>query len=308
VAPIGHWSSRFAEGVRVTIFGETRAYRGCLLPCVEWGVSRDHGVEAVPQDWDHVELRVEDAVFSAEDVARLGVEVGDFIALDSQPEVLDNGYIVGRNLDNKAGTAAVLELIRHLSESREMPTHDTYVIFTITETIGAGMGGAVLPEVSELVTVDFASVHSNDKSPFKRVTLASGDASGPYDFHLTDHLRRIAERADVPIQQKHLKAFHSDAASALVAGHDVRTAVLAYAGDASHSVERTHIDSLSNIARLLEVYVTSEPTFSEDAPVISVEKLSHQFRSDQLPQVSEGPNTASVISAQNGKSEKDGDD
>jgi putative aminopeptidase FrvX len=265
-------------------------------------------VEAVIQDWDHVELRLEDAVFSAEDVARLGVEVGDFIALDSQPEVLDNGYSVGRNLDTKAGTAAVLELIRHLSESREMPTHDTYVIFTITETIGAGMGGAVLPEVSELVTVDFASVHSNDKSPFNRVTLASGDASGPYDFHLTDHLRRIAERAEIPIQQKHLKAFHSDAASALVAGHDVRTAVLAYAGDASHSVERTHIDSLSNITRLLEVYVTSEPTFSEDAPVISVENLSHQFRSDQLPQVSEGPNTASVISAQNGKSEKDGDD
>jgi len=308
VAPIGHWSSRFAEGARVTIFSETRAHRGCLLPCVEWGVSRDHGVEAVPLDWDHVELRLEDAVFSAEDVAKLGIEVGDFIALDSNPEVLDNGYVVARNLDNKAGTAAVLELIRHLSETKEKPSHDTYVIFTITETIGAGMGGAVLPEVSELVTVDFASVRSEEKSPFKRVTLASGDASGPYDFHLTAHLRKIAERAGIPMLQKHLKAFHSDAAAALVAGHDVRTAVLAYAGDASHSVERTHIDSLMNIARLLEVYVTSEPTFSEDAPVIPVEHLSHQFRSDQLPQVSEAPNTASVISAGNGRSENDRDD
>jgi hypothetical protein len=129
------------------------------------------------------------------------------------------------------------------------------------------------------------------------VTLASGDASGPYDYHLTAHLYRIAERAGIPIQQKHLKAFHSDAAAALVAGHDVRTAVLAYAGDASHSVERTHVDSLTNIVRLLEVYVTSEPTFSEDAPVVPVEQFSHQFRSDQLPHVSDGPDTASVLSA-----------
>jgi putative aminopeptidase FrvX len=308
VAPIGHWSSRFAEGARVMVFGETRAHRGCLLPMVEWGVSRDHGVEDVAQGWDNLELRIEDAVFSAADVARLGIEVGDFIALDSHPEVLDNGYVVGRNLDNKAGTAAVLELIRHLVESGERPTHDTYVIFTVTETIGAGMGGAVMPEVSELVTVDFASVRSTEKSPFKRVTLASGDASGPYDFHLTAHLRKIAERAEIPIQQKHLKAFHSDAAAALVAGNDVRTAVLAYAGDASHSVERTHVDSLMNIARLLDAYVTSEPTFSEDDAVVPVEQFSHQFRSEQLPHVTEVPDTASVLSAHDEGAKNDDDD
>lgn len=308
VAPIGHWSSRFAEGVRVTIFGEDRAHRGCLLPMVEWGVSRDHGVEQVPQDWDHVELRLEDAVFSAADVAALGIEVGDYIALDSHPEVLDNGYIVSRNLDNKAGTAAVLELLRHLKESGARPTHDTYVLFTITETIGAGMGGAVLPEVSELVTVDFASVKSVEKSPFKRVTLASGDASGPYDFHLTAHLRGIAESADIPIQQKYLKAFHSDAASALVAGHDVRTAVIAYAGDASHCVERTHIDSLTNMTRLLDAYVTSEPTFDRDSPVTTVEHFSRQFRSEQLPQTESVPDAASVISARDERSGKRDED
>lgn len=283
VSPIGHWSSRFAEGVRVTVFGSERAHRGCLLPCVEWGVSRDQGVEAVAQDWDHIELRLEEPVFSREDILELGIEVGDFIALDSNPEALDTGYIVARNLDNKAGTAAVLDLIRHMTEEGLQPRHDTFVLFTITETIGAGMGGAVLPEVSELLTVDFASGKSTEKSPFRRVTLASGDASGPYDFHLTAHLHKLAERASVPIEQKYLKAFHSDAAAALVAGHDVRTAVIAYAGDASHSVERTHVLSLTNVARLLEAYVTSEPTFAGDAPVTTVEKFSRQFDADRLP-------------------------
>ncbi|MEQ8233752.1 MAG: osmoprotectant NAGGN system M42 family peptidase [Gammaproteobacteria bacterium] len=296
VAPIGHWSSRFAEGARVTLFSERGAYRGCLLPTLDWGVSRDQGVERVPLDWEHVELRLEEAVFNAADVRRLGVEIGDFIALDSRPDVLDNGYIVARNLDNKAGTAAVLELLRHVVEDGIEVTHDTYVLFTVTETTGGGMGSAILPEVSELLTVDFESVKPTEKSPFKRVTLASGDASGPYDYHLTEHLHRLAVAGDIPLQQKYLQAFHSDAAAALVAGHDVRTAVIAYAGDASHSVERTHIESLTNVARMLEAYATSAPTFARDAELTTVDRFSHQIDTRRLPRRRTGPSDpASVL-------------
>ena len=50
------------------------------------------------------------------DDCTLGIEVGDFIACHSRPEVLDNGYIVGRNLDNKAGVAAVLVAMRNVEE------------------------------------------------------------------------------------------------------------------------------------------------------------------------------------------------
>jgi len=306
VAPIGHWSSRFAEGARVTVFSEGGTFRGCLLPMVEWGVSRDHGVESVPQDWEHIELRLDEPVYTADDVRDLGIEIGDFIALDSHPEVLANGYIIARNLDNKAGTSAVIELVRHLTEAGIRPSHDTYILFTITETIGAGMGGAVLPEVSELLTVDFASLKSNEKSPFKRVTLASGDASGPYDFHLTAHLHQIAERERIPFQQRYLKAFHSDAAAALVAGNDVRTAVIAYAGDASHSVERTHIDSLVNVARLLEAYMVSEPTFAKDEPLTNVEDFSRQIDADKLPQAAEVPDLSAVM--HDDESSADGED
>ncbi len=302
VAPIGHWSSRFAEGARVTLFSEAGSYRGCLLPTLDWGVSRDQGVEQVAMDWDHIELRLEEAVFNASQVRQLGIEVGDFIALESHPEVLENGYIIGRNLDNKAGTASVLELLRHLVESGTEVTHDTYVLFTVNETTGGGMGSAILPEVSELLTVDFESVKPTEKSPFKRVTLASGDASGPYDYHLTEHLHRLAVDGGIPLQQKYLRAYHSDAASALVAGHDVRTAVVAYAGDASHSIERTHIESLTNVVRMLEAYTTSEPTFAADAEKISVDRFSHQIDARSLPRHrAEAPDPATVLDGQHGK-------
>jgi len=297
VAPIGFWSSRFAESARVTVFSEHGSYRGNLLPTVQWGVSRDRGVEAVPMDWDHIELRLDEPVFDADDVRALGIEVGNFIALDSTPEVLPNGYIVGRSIDNKAGAAAVLETLRHLVESGLQPASDTYTIFTITETIGTGTGSAVLPDVSELLTVDFASVPSTEKSPFKRVTLAAGDASGPYDYHFTAHLHQLAVELGIPHQKKVLEAFHSDTASALAAGHDVRAAVIAYAGDASHSIERTHITSLENVARLLVAYLSSEPTFQQDTQFTTVDDFSHQITPDNLPvSPARQPSVAEVLS------------
>jgi putative aminopeptidase FrvX len=137
-----------------------------------------------------------------------------------------------------------------------------------------------------------------------RVTLASGDASGPYDYHLTAHLKEIAEQQGIPLQRKLLKAFHSDTASALIAGHDVRTALIAYAGDASHSVERTHIDSLTNVVRMLEAYVCSEPTFVNDPEVTTVGDFPRQINPGSLPQPTLAPDTATVITRDKSRGDK----
>jgi peptidase M42 family hydrolase len=283
VAPIGYWSSRFAEGSRVTLFTEERAYRGTLLPKVSWGVSRDAGVDTAPVGWDHIELRLDEMVTTPEAVRARGIEVGDFIALDTQAEVLPNGFIVGRNLDNKAGAAAVLETIGDLVRREETPPRDVYFLFTVTETVGTGAGSAILPEVSELVTVDFAAEAWAEHSPFEHLTIASGDACGPYDWHLTQHLTELAQEKDIPYERRLLPASHNDAAAALAAGHDVRTAVVAYAADASHSLERTHFRSLENVSALLESYLLGAPTFAHDTSIKTVSEFSHQIESDGLP-------------------------
>jgi hypothetical protein len=76
----------------------------------------------------------------------------------------------------------------------------------------------------------------------------------------------------------------------------VRTAVIAYAGDASHSVERTHVESLTNVVRMLEAYMTSQPTFPEDAERVSVDRFSHQIDARTLPRHRvEVPDPAQVL-------------
>ena len=50
VLPLGHWSSRFAEGARVTLFADHRSYRGTILPLKASGHAFSEAVDDQPID------------------------------------------------------------------------------------------------------------------------------------------------------------------------------------------------------------------------------------------------------------------
>jgi len=108
VIPVGHWNARFAEGARVTLFTDMRSYRGTLLPLKASGHTFGDEVDKQPSAWDNLELRVDEPAASIADLMHLGVCVGDFIGIDPNPEIMNNGFINSRHLDDKAGAAVVL--------------------------------------------------------------------------------------------------------------------------------------------------------------------------------------------------------
>src|SRR3546814_2447682 len=57
LVPIGHWSSRFAEGARVTVFTDKGYYRGTILPLKASGHTYNTEIDTQPTYWDHVEDR-----------------------------------------------------------------------------------------------------------------------------------------------------------------------------------------------------------------------------------------------------------
>src|SRR5690606_28314520 len=57
VVPIGHWSSRFAEGARGTIFSEKGGWRGTILPLKASGHTFNEEVDTQPVSWRQVEMR-----------------------------------------------------------------------------------------------------------------------------------------------------------------------------------------------------------------------------------------------------------
>ncbi|TVR12104.1 MAG: osmoprotectant NAGGN system M42 family peptidase [Salinarimonadaceae bacterium] len=265
LAHIGHWSARFAEGARATIFTEKGAYRGTILPLKASGHRYNEEVDTAPVGWEHVELRIDALARDRRDLARLGVEVGDIVAIDPQPEFLDNGYIVSRHLDDKAGVACMLAALKALSESEGRPPVDVHWLFTIAEEVGVGASAALTADVAAIVAVDNGVTAPEQNSDEFGVTIAMADQTGPFDFHLTRKLVRLCRDNDIRYQQDVFRYYRSDSASAVVAGHDVRAALITFGIDASHGYERIHMHALRSLAELITAYASSTVEITRDA-------------------------------------------
>lgn len=284
IAPVGSWSSRFAEGGRVTVFSDHRSYRGTVLPVLASGHAFNEEVDKLPVAWSNVEVRLDELLTDARSVRELGVEIGDFVAFDPQPEFMENGFISARHLDNKAGVAVLLSALRAIRSAGVSLPLDCHPIFTITEEVGSGASSSVGEEVSEFVSIDVGPVAAGQAARETGVTICLQDASGPYDYHLSRKLISLCETHEIPFQRDVFRFYHSDATSAVMAGHDVRTALLAFGTDATHGYERTHMNSLLSLAQLLTVYMQSPPTFAADRSCeIERKEFSHQIDKEDLP-------------------------
>ncbi|WP_028239195.1 osmoprotectant NAGGN system M42 family peptidase [Stutzerimonas azotifigens] len=282
LAPVGCWSSRFAEGSRVSVFTDSGIIRGSVLPLLASGHAFNTAVDEAPVSWDHVELRLDAYTYSRNETCALGVNVGDFVAFDPMPEFTETGYISARHLDDKAGVAALLTALKAVVESGREPPIDCHPLFTITEETGSGAAAALPWDVSEFVGIDIAPSAKGQESTEHSVTIAMQDSGGPYDYHLSRHLLKLAGEHEVPVRRDLFRYYHSDAQSAVTAGHDIRTALLAFGCDATHGYERTHIDSLAAMTRLISAYMLSPPVFASDAQAgkSSLERFSHQLEHD----------------------------
>lgn len=269
LAPVGHWSARFAEGARATVFGEEMELRGTILPPLASGHTFGDDVDRAPIGWDHVEMRVDARADSRADLEALGIEIGDHVAIDPQPEFMDNGYIVSRHLDDKAGVAVMLAALKALVESGEQPPVDCWWFFTIAEEVGHGAAGVVLPDIASLVAVDNGTTAPGQNSREYGVTIAMADQTGPFDFHLTRKLVDLCRTHDIEYQKDIFRHYRSDSASALEAGADVRTALLTFGVDASHGYERIHMHALTSLAHLLALFALSPIEIPRDAKVMS---------------------------------------
>ncbi len=257
LVPIGHWSARFAEGARVTIYSERGSFRGTILPLKASGHTFNDEVDTLPVGWPYVELRIDAVTHSKAQTRALGIDVGDVVAFDPNLDVLDNGFINARHLDDKAGVAITLAAIEALEREGTKTPVDVHFLFTIAEEVGVGAAAIVTPEIAAMVTIDNGTTAPGQNSSEFGVTVAMADQSGPFDYHLTRKLVELCREHDIPFQKDVFRYYRSDSASAIEAGHDVRTALLAFGIDASHGYERIHSHALASVARLTALYAAS---------------------------------------------------
>ncbi|WP_165217322.1 osmoprotectant NAGGN system M42 family peptidase [Affinirhizobium pseudoryzae] len=269
LVPIGHWSARFAEGARVTIYSYHGTFRGTILPLKASGHTFNDEVDTLPVGWPYVELRIDAITRSTAETKALGIDVGDTVAIDTGTEFLDNGFINSRHLDDKAGVAIMLAAIEALERTGARTPVDTHWLFTIAEEVGVGASSVVSAEIASMLTVDNGTTAPGQNSSEFGVTVAMADQTGPFDYHLTRKLVELCEEKRIPYQKDVFRYYRSDSASALEAGHDIRTALVTFGVDASHGYERIHKHALVSVAQLVSAFAVSPVLIGRDVNELS---------------------------------------
>jgi peptidase M42 family hydrolase len=266
IVPVGTFSARFAEGARVQIFTDDPevVWTGTVLPLLASGHTFGDEVDTQGIGWNHVEVRIDAPVDTAQEVAALGIQIGDFIHLEAMPQITPNGFVKSRHLDDKAGVAAALGAFKAIVDAGVRPPVSAHLLITILEEVGQGASHGLHADVAELVSVDNAVIAPGQASRETGVNIAMSDSTGPFDFHLTRRLLLLAAEAGIPAQRDVYNFYRSDVASAIESGAEMRAALIGFGVDASHGHERTHLDGIRNVAELLTVYLQTPLTFEFD--------------------------------------------
>ncbi|SDG71828.1 osmoprotectant NAGGN system M42 family peptidase [Pelagibacterium luteolum] len=258
----GTWAARFAEGARCTVFTDAGELRGTILPLKASGHRFNTEVDTQPADWDNLEVRVDEAP-AHEDRGPDGshaypIRIGDIVAIDAQPEFLDNGFIVSRHLDDKAGVACILAALKAIADSGKAPSVPVQVMFTVSEEVGIGGTHGFGPEVQELVAVDNGVTGPDQATHDGAATIAFRDRTGPFDMPITRHLVKLAQDNGIAHVRDTFRSYRSDSAAAIDAGWDLRVGLMCFSLDSSHGWERTHIKSLEELTKLIIAYIESD--------------------------------------------------
>lgn len=248
------WNS--VEGEYCTVeTSEGKRYSGTILTTK--ASTHVHGPEAkeLERNQNTIEIRLDQKVKSKDDLEKLNIEVGDFVYLDPRTIVTESGFIKSRHLDDKAGVASILGMIKYLKDNNITPKYTTNFFISNYEEVGHGASASIPEKTFEFVAIDMSAPGDGQTSDEYSVTICAKDSSGPYDFELRKRLVQIAKDNDIKYKVDIYPYYGSDASAAMRAGWEFKHGLIGPGVDASHSYERTHKESVEHTIKLGIKYI-----------------------------------------------------
>ncbi len=201
-----------------------------------------------------MEIRIDEEVKNKEETEELGIQAGDYISFDPRVVYTESGYIKSRHLDDKAGVATIMGLLKYIKDNNIQLPIMTKVMFSTFEEVGHG--SSYIPEgISTLLAVDMGAIGDDLSCSEKDVSICVKDSSGPYDYDMIGKLVDIAKEQELDYALDVYPRYSSDASAALHGGSNIRAALIGPGIHASHTMERTHEKALLNTLNLLIGFV-----------------------------------------------------
>ena len=233
---------------------EGKIYDGTLQLCnASVHVNGSYG--DAKRDFDTTEVVLDEDVKSAEDVRKLGIEVGDFVCFDPRTRRTNSGYLKSRFLDDKLSVGILLGFAKYLADSKITLPRKTFVHVTVYEEVGHGGAASVPTGVTEAISVDMGCVGEGLSCTERQVSICAKDSGGPYSYSVVGKLIQAAKKTNADYAVDVYPHYGSDVEATLRAGFDIRHGLIGAGVFASHGYERSHIDGVYNTLKVLCGYL-----------------------------------------------------
>ena len=242
-----------AENVRVYTRDGT-IYEGTLQLC-NASVHVNPDYKTAKRDFDTTEIVLDEDVRSAEDVRKLGIEVGDFVCFEPRTRRTASGYVKSRFLDDKLSVGILLSFAKYLSDNHIILPRKTYVHVTVYEEVGHGGAAPVPAGVTEAISVDMGCVGEGLTCTERQVSICAKDSAGPYSYEVVGKLIDAAKRTGADYAVDVYPFYSSDVDVTLQAGYDIRHGLIGPGVYASHGYERSHMNGIYNTLKVLCGYL-----------------------------------------------------
>lgn len=252
----GAWAA--VEGENCTIFSrKNKTFRASVLP--DMAATHIYGQAKGNQErnQENMYIRLDEKIKNREDVLKLGINVGDFIAMDTRYEKTESGFLKSRYLDNKLALAILLETMELIKEENITPEYRTYFYISNYEENGHGVG--YLPEEAfEILALDIGIVGPKQNSDEYSVSIAAKDNKTLYNYEFRERLVDLCEEKDIDYKVDLYNFYSTDSTQCIRQGRDLNFSSIGPGINSSHHYERTHIDSVINTTRLTLEYIQSK--------------------------------------------------
>jgi len=211
----------------------------------------------LPRLEQNMVVRLDIRTNSRQETLAAGINIGDMITFPTNTEIIENGFIKSKFIDDKGCLAIEMALLEEYVRTRKTPEYTTYFFISDYEEVGHGLY-SVPEDTFEVVAIDVGSVGGNHPSSEYQTSIIAKDKFTVYDFDFRRKLEKLAEENDIAFCTEIYDNYGSDASVAVTQGFDFRFACLGPGVDATHHYERTHVSAIENTYKLLDLYLTSK--------------------------------------------------
>lgn len=207
------------------------------------------------RDPQNMEIRIDENVYSKEDVQNLGICPGDFIFIDPKTTITESGFIKSRFIDDKGSVSCLMGLLELFNREKIIPNYTTKILISTYEEVGHG-ASYIPDDITEMIAVDMGCIGDDLTCSEYDVSICAKDSGGPYDYNMVTKLVNLAKSNELKYAVDIYPMYGSDVGAALKGGNNIRGALIGPGVHASHGMERTHYTAFENTIKLLYLYLT----------------------------------------------------